>query len=191
MRVLIGSVAWVLGVAVLAYAVYVYAGGSAEVAVRARGCLLCHSPEAALPCVRTLRPGEPMRPLLAARLQQAHPLLSCGAVDELTEYLLARQMPLWARQRADSPGKTLYLAKCAACHGRDGAGRPGEFPPLRGSEWLTDEPGRLPEVISQGLTGPISVRGEAWDKTMLAPGISSPAQVQQLIDFLRRHFAEQ
>lgn len=181
------------GLAVLlGYAVYVDAGGPPEQrAWRARGCRLCHEPSAppiAEPL--SLKPGEALRPLLAERLRRAHPLLSRGAEEELVEELLPLQLAALAQKRAGAPGRGLYVAKCAACHGRDGAGTPGEYPPLRGSEWLTEEPSRLPEIISQGLKGSIQVRGEEWNEVMLAPGITEPAQVQQLIDYLRHEWAK-
>lgn len=193
MRIIRSAFTWLMAALVavaLGYAVYVHGGGAGESVVRARGCVLCHGGwEQPLPMLRTLREGQAMRPLLEERLRRVHPLLSRGVEGELAEYLLLKQLPFLAQLRAGAPGQALYAAKCAACHGKDGMGSPGDYPPLRGSEWLTDEPSRLPEIISQGLRGPIEVRGEAWDKTMLPPGISSPEQVQQLIEYLRREFA--
>ena len=177
----------------LLYACYAELGGApAERVGRVRGCLLCHDWGGGAelpPYVQRLKPGEPLRPLLRARVEQAHPLLSRGVEDEAAALMAARLLPDIAEARAGSPGQTLYAAKCAACHGRDGAGLPGEYPPLRGSEWISAEPSRLPEIMAQGLKGEITVRGERWNKVMLSPGIQDAAQVQQLVDFLRRAFA--
>lgn len=177
-------------VVVLFYAAYVEFGGAErEAAVRARGCRLCHNWDEPLPCLRTWKQGAPLRPLMEQRLLTAHPLLHRGATDELVSYLLHRQMPLLVQLHANAPGKELYNAKCAACHGKNGMGVPGDFPPLRGSEWIKEDPERLMNILSEGLQGPISVKGETWDKTMRAPGISSPDQARQLIDYLRQEFA--
>lgn len=175
----------------LGYAAYVLVGGpERESAVRARGCQLCHHwSDQPMEGLRNWKQGEPLRPLVEQRLRAAHPFLHRGAEEELVSYLLHQQMPLLVQQHAGAPGKELYVAKCAACHGRNGMGAPGEYPPLRRSEWITEDPQRLMEVISEGLQGPISVKGEAWDKTMRAPGISSPEQAQQLINYLRQEFA--
>lgn len=181
------------GVALLAlgYGGYVRLGGPAdEAAVRERGCLLCHAqPTELMPCLRSVQPGEPISPVIMNRLQRVHPLLGRGEQVALAAFVAKQQLPLLARSRAGAPGEALYLAKCAACHGKNGAGVPGEYPPLMRSEWITAEPSRLPEILSQGLAEPISVLGVPWNKTMRAPGISSPEEIQQLMDYLRATFA--
>lgn len=175
----------------LGYVVYTEAGGPPQEAVaRRRACMLCHAlPTEPLACLRSWAPGEPLTPLLEERLQQVHPLLTQGATEELAHILALRQMPALAQQRAGAPGEALYMAKCAACHGKTGEGQENEYPPLMGSEWITDSPGRLQEILTQGLHEPITVRGKAWDKTMRAPGLTSPQEVQQVIDYLRKAFA--
>lgn len=48
-------------------------------------------------------------------------------------------------------GEQLYLNTCAACHQPNGEGLPGAFPPLAGSEIVTDpDPERLISIILQG-----------------------------------------
>lgn len=180
-----------LAAALVGYAAYVELGGPEEQAVaRARGCTLCHGTPTALPdALSRLRPGEPLRPLLQRRIAAAHPLLSRGAEEQLAEIAALQLLPALAAARGGQPGRTLYIAKCAACHGRDGEGAGDDYPPLRGSAWLTDEPSRLPEVLTRGLSERIEVRGRVWDKTMRAPGLTSPQQVRHLIDFLRATFA--
>lgn len=194
MRIFGRTVAWLsagVAILILGWVGYAELGGPAEQAVmRRRGCLLCHAaPVEPWAQLQAWQPGQSLSAPVEARLRQAHPLLSRGAEDELTSLLIAQQLPLLARQRAGAPGQALYTAKCAACHGKDGSGQPGEYPPLLGSEWLTDEPSRLPEILTQGLRGPITVKGEAWDKTMRAPGLTSPQEVKQVTDFLRKSFA--
>ena len=189
-RRILGGMAWALllpAAAALCYAVYVEAGGSAaEATARARGCTVCHSLSAIPESLRGRQVGQELRPLLQARLVEVHPLLSRGAEVELADILARRLLPELAAAHAGDPGRRLYAAKCAVCHGRRGEGAPGEYPPLRGSAWITDEPSRLPEILTQGLSERIEVRGEIWDKQMRAPGLSDPQQIEQLIEYLRR-----
>lgn len=194
MRIFRSIAAWLAGGAaalLLGYAAYVELGGApGESIARQRACMLCHAlPTEPMPCLRSWRPGQALTPLVEKRLRQVHPLLARGAEEELAKLLAAYQLPALAQQRAGAPGEALYMAKCAACHGKQGAGQPGEYPPLIGSEWITAEPSRLQEILTHGLQEPITVKGEAWDKTMRAPGLSSPEEVQQTIDYLRKTFA--
>ena len=193
MRLWLHSLAWAtasLLLCALGYTLYVEAGGpAAQKPARARGCFLCHDLSAPLPGLRHWEPGSPMHAPLQKRLQTVHPLLSRGAEAELTELVANMQLPALMHQRAGTLGKNIFMAKCAVCHGKDGKGAPGEYPPLRDSEWLIEEPGRLPEILTHGLHGPISVKGEAWDKDMRSPGLSSPEEMEEVIRYLRGEFA--
>jgi mono/diheme cytochrome c family protein len=60
-------------------------------------------------------------------------------------------------------GKQKYDLTCALCHGPDGAGKPGQAPPLAGADWVTAEgPNRLIHIVLYGLTGPIEVSGQRY-----------------------------
>jgi len=59
-----------------------------------------------------------------------------------------------AEVKADSGGE-IYLARCAVCHGQNGEGRPGLYPPLAGSEWVSGAPERLAAIILDGMQGPV------------------------------------
>lgn len=164
----------------------------AERAARARACALCHGSEWSQqlhPALRHRRPGAPISPALRESLVQAHPTLSSGAADELTDWLRQQQLPLLAAVAKEQAGAALYRAKCAACHGRNGEGIAGQYPPLLGSEWLTAEPTRLPEILSYGLKGPITVKGEEWNSTMLPPGVTSPQEQKDIIQYIRQQFS--
>jgi len=51
-------------------------------------------------------------------------------------------------------GRRLYESHCSACHGSDGEGRPGAFPPLRGSGVVTkDDATKHIQVVLNGLQG--------------------------------------
>jgi mono/diheme cytochrome c family protein len=59
-----------------------------------------------------------------------------------------------AETRPDS-GQMIYMARCAVCHGENGEGRPGMYPPLTGSQWVNGPPERLAALILDGLQGPV------------------------------------
>ncbi|QDG52996.1 cytochrome c [Persicimonas caeni] len=67
---------------------------------------------------------------------------------------------------AAAEGETLYMSACAMCHGEQGQGVSGAFPPLAQSEYVTGPKDRLIELTLHGMSGPIEVRGEKYDSFM-------------------------
>jgi len=75
-------------------------------------------------------------------------------------------------QRADSAGpsdgKSIYAARCAACHRADGAGG-GPFPPLAANADVTAaETESLIATVLNGRNGPIQVNGKTYGGAMPA-----------------------
>jgi mono/diheme cytochrome c family protein len=66
-------------------------------------------------------------------------------------------------------GKAVYTRPtCAACHQDSGLGVPGQNPPLAGSEWVNEAaPGRVIRIALNGLTGPITVKNQTFNGTMV------------------------
>src|SRR4029079_2929692 len=90
------------------------------------------------------------------------------SLAELQKYQPRREGPDLAR------GQSKYEQTCGLCHGIDGAGKPGQAPPLAGSEWVSAEGvNRLVRIPVLGLQGPIEVKGQqyvfATGMTPLAP----------------------
>ncbi|MBL9131356.1 MAG: cytochrome c [Verrucomicrobiaceae bacterium] len=54
-------------------------------------------------------------------------------------------------------------AVCGGCHQGNGAGLPGQFPPLAGSEWVNGGTERLIRVVQHGLVGAITVKGQGFN----------------------------
>lgn len=70
-------------------------------------------------------------------------------------------------------GEITYKQNCAACHQVGGAGIKGAFPPLANSDWITpDNKAKAIGVVKNGLEGPITVNGEAFNSVMPALGLS-------------------
>ncbi|SSY79995.1 copper-containing nitrite reductase [Alysiella crassa] len=65
-------------------------------------------------------------------------------------------------------GKTVYNANCMACHGAEGKGVEGAFPPLAGSDYLNEDPKRGIHAITKGLSGKITVNGKEYNSVMPA-----------------------
>lgn len=164
-----------------------------EQSVRSHGCLLCHPVlfDTPLPgLAEQHEPGTPLRPLLTQIIQSSHPFVSKQDAVQIAAYAHPRQQLALAHNRQGDAARSLYLAKCAACHGSRGEGQDDRYPPLQGSEWLTAEPSRLQEILHQGLQGPITVRGKEWNATMLPPGVAPGEETESLIRYLRHEFED-
>ena len=68
-------------------------------------------------------------------------------------------------------GKSVYNSVCGICHGTDGEGKPGQAPPLAGSEWVNTKGfNRLAHIPLMGLSGPLEVKGKQWTLSMAPMG---------------------
>jgi mono/diheme cytochrome c family protein len=63
-------------------------------------------------------------------------------------------------------GAAVYAARCVACHQPTGAGLPGVFPPLAGSEWVAAKAPVLIQIVLHGAQGPITVKGATFNGQM-------------------------
>lgn len=85
-------------------------------------------------------------------------------------------------------GAGVYAANCASCHGADGAGIRGTFPPLAGhaADLAALEGGRafLVQTLLYGLQGEIVVDGVTYTGIMPAWARLSDEQVAQVLDHI-------
>jgi mono/diheme cytochrome c family protein len=74
---------------------------------------------------------------------------------------------------------------CGVCHQADGMGKPGQFPPLVGSEWANGAPNRLIRIPLLGLTGPIKVKNQPWNASMPGLGNTSDEDLAMILTYVR------
>jgi len=76
---------------------------------------------------------------------------------------------------AVAQGKKVYESVCGICHGTDGLGKPGQAPPLAGSDMVNCAGiNRLIHIPLAGLNGPIQVSGKDWNMAMAPMGAALP-----------------
>ena len=63
-------------------------------------------------------------------------------------------------------GKKIFATNCAVCHQLSGEGLEVTYPPLAGSEWVTDDAAKMVRIILHGLTGPVEVAGQSYSGAM-------------------------
>jgi cytochrome c oxidase cbb3-type subunit 2 len=83
-------------------------------------------------------------------------------------------------------GHALYITHCSACHGADGEGRAGTYPPLKGSGVVTkDDSTKHIQVVLKGLQG--GKAGGVLYTTPMPPfgGILNDVDAANIIDYER------
>ncbi len=63
-------------------------------------------------------------------------------------------------------GEQIYNTRCMSCHQMGGRGVPGTFPPLRDTDWVTGDKGRLIRLLLHGISGTIEVDGQTYSGSM-------------------------
>jgi len=88
-----------------------------------------------------------------------------GAVQTMPSVDAEAAKPLTKAEKLEM-GKALYASTCLACHQADGKGIEKAFPPLIKSDYFASNPEKIIEVITHGLTGPITVNGKPYNSVM-------------------------
>jgi mono/diheme cytochrome c family protein len=89
---------------------------------------------------------------------------------------------------AHARGAAIYArpSLCITCHQANGAGIPGAFPPLAGSEWVTGDPSNLIRIVDRGIEGEIGVNGKMFNAVMPAQGGQlSDKEMADLLTYVR------
>jgi ubiquinol-cytochrome c reductase cytochrome b subunit len=87
---------------------------------------------------------------------------------------------------AAGPGAKIYAANCSSCHGANGAGMPGAFPPLAGNAYVTGAAKPVMHTLLYGLNGPIKVGEAGFNGQMPAwKGTLSNADIANVVTFIR------
>ena len=103
------------------------------------------------------------------------------SADELASY-----QPKSGAASMLTRGKAVYGTYCGLCHGGDGLGKPGQAPPLAGSEWGAKDIPSLARIPLAGLNGPIQVKGRDWNLSMAPMGASlSDADLSAVLTCIR------
>lgn len=82
-------------------------------------------------------------------------------------------------------GADVYAKICAPCHQATGKGIPGAFPPLAGSGAFYGSPQKHAGIIINGLSGPITVQGQAFNGAMPPQGSLSDLDIAAVATYVR------
>ncbi|MGA8574736.1 MAG: cytochrome b N-terminal domain-containing protein [Candidatus Cybelea sp.] len=83
-------------------------------------------------------------------------------------------------------GAPVFANNCSSCHGAQGQGVPGTFPPLANNPVVTGDPNKVIGIVTGGLHGTISVNGQSYNGMMPAwKGTLTSKQIADVITFVR------
>jgi mono/diheme cytochrome c family protein len=86
-------------------------------------------------------------------------------------------------------GTQIFASRCASCHQATGAGLPGVFPPLAGSEWVNGDAKTVARILLLGINGKITVAGATFTGAMPAFGATlSDAEIAAVASHVRSNF---
>ena len=105
---------------------------------------------------------------------------------------LALYQPKSGAAEVAAHGKAVFDTVCGICHGPDGMGKPGQAPPLAGSEWIAKDVPSLAHIPLAGLNGRIEVKGQEWNLSMAAMGAAlSDADLAAVLTYIRSSWGNQ
>lgn len=130
------------------------------------------------------------------RLFLALTLLSCKSNKEdnnnTDDYLPNADNSIALKQDQQSEsykrGKEIYNDFCITCHLANGKGIPGAFPPLDGSNWLTEKRTESISAVKHGLKGPIEVNGEKYNNVMTDLGLTD-REVADVMNYINNSWS--
>jgi mono/diheme cytochrome c family protein len=83
-------------------------------------------------------------------------------------------------------GATIYTANCSSCHGADGEGVPGAFPPLARSPIVNGTPMQVIRIVKFGRSGKMLVEGTTYNGTMPHWGqLISDTDIAAVVSYIR------
>ena len=86
-------------------------------------------------------------------------------------------------------GKKVFAVNCVACHQATGKGLPGVFPPLDGSEWVTNDGRTLVNILLHGINGELEVMGVTYRGAMPAFKQLSDAELAAVASYVRAEWS--
>jgi mono/diheme cytochrome c family protein len=90
-------------------------------------------------------------------------------IGQNTQNKTDKQTPL---EESIDRGAIVYQDFCVQCHLSTGKGVPGNFPPLAGSNWLTEKRTESIHAVKYGQKGEIQVNGVTYNGVMTPMGLS-------------------
>ena len=94
-----------------------------------------------------------------------------------------------ASKEIEIDGKSVYLKYCMECHQEHGEGVPNIYPTLKNAEWVGADKNYLIEILINGLTKQIVVKGIAYEDEMPKADYLTNKEIAAVLTYIRSNFA--
>lgn len=85
-------------------------------------------------------------------------------------------------------GKAVFQGTCSTCHQAEGQGLASVFPPLAKSDFLMADKERSIHAVLAGLSGPITVNGQAYNNVMPSWAHLTDHEIASVLTYVRNSF---
>ena len=85
-------------------------------------------------------------------------------------------------------GQAVYSRTCIACHQPTGMGLPPVFPPLAGSEWIAKDASIAVRNITNGMQGPVTVKGMTYNSMMPPVAGLTDKDIADVVTYVNNSF---
>lgn len=109
-----------------------------------------------------------------------------GATPAEPKAIVRKNIPVPA---VHERGAAVYKRTCIACHGPEGKGVAGAFPPLDGSSWAVGDPSVPIRIVIGGLQGPIEVSGQKYANAMPPHLDLKDAEIADVLTYVRQSWS--
>jgi len=89
-----------------------------------------------------------------------------GSLAPVAAAAAAKEAGTLTKEQQIKAGEVLFKGTCSTCHEDTGLGLPNVFPPLAKSDYLLADKKRAIGVVVNGLSGPVTVNGSAFNSVM-------------------------
>lgn len=160
-------------------------------------CLICHSAGMVL---RQPPQTEAQWTAIINKMRTAYGApLPAEQVAPLAAYLTGlvsgsgNEEPRVAADRSASPeGASIFEARCLPCHQSGGAGLPGVFPPLAGSNWVNGPGAMTVQILLHGVKDKLTVNGVVYQGVMPSFAAElSDAEIAAVLTYVRAQWGNQ
>ncbi|MEO0897553.1 MAG: cytochrome c [Bacteroidota bacterium] len=90
-----------------------------------------------------------------------------------------------------SAGQRLYALHCTNCHGEQGAGLRGLYPPLAGADYLLEGGAEIACLIRYGYQDSLLVNGKWYSQAMPGNKLLQDQEITALVNYIRNEWGNE